>query len=184
MASPLGGDGSPARRAVDAAVRSGMALVDRVRPGHGDGDGPSATRVLTVGRDAEELRRLWGDPVLLGRVLAEPYTGDPSAWTVDEVSVVDGVVRFHARSGQDEPVEADGQVTFARAPQELGTEVTLALRLEGPDLAAGAAAHKALRRAKALAETGEIPTLAHNPSGRDTVGDDPTATHLSGTVDA
>jgi hypothetical protein len=40
--------------------------------------------------------------------------------------------------------------------------------VEGPDAAAGAMAFKALRRAKALAETGEIPTLAHNPSGRST----------------
>ncbi|WP_447646229.1 hypothetical protein [Nocardioides zeae] len=33
MASPLGGDGSPARRAVDAALRTGQALVDKVLPG-------------------------------------------------------------------------------------------------------------------------------------------------------
>lgn len=165
MASPLGGDGSPARRAVDIAVRSGQALVDRVRPGHHE-DEPSATRVLTVGRGPEELRALWGDPVLLGRVLAEPYTGDPAPWTVDEVSTIDGVVRFHARSEQEHPVEAKGRVTFADAPQDLGTEVTLALQLDGPAPAAGAAAHKALRRAKALVETGEIPTLERNPSGR------------------
>lgn len=166
MASPLGGDGSPARRAVDAALRTGQALVDRVLPGeHAAGDA-DARRVLTIGRDADELRALWGDPVRLAHVLAEPYTGDPSTWTVDEVSVVDGVVRFRARSGQEHPLEASGEVTFRPAPQELGTEVTLALRLDGPDLAAGATAHKALRRAKALAETGEVPTLAHNPSAR------------------
>lgn len=166
MASPLGGDGSPARRVVDAAFRTGHALVDKVLPGeHAAGDA-DARRVLTIGRDADELRALWGDPVRLAHVLAEPYTGDPSTWTVDEVSVVDGIVRFRARSGQEQPLEASGEVTFKPAPQDLGTEVTLALDLDGPDLAAGATAHKALRRAKALAETGEVPTLAHNPSAR------------------
>lgn len=166
MASPLGGDGSPARRVVDAALRTGQALVDKVLPGdHAAGDA-DARRVLTIGCDADTLRDLWGDPVRLARVLAEPYTGDPSTWTVDEVAVVDGVVRFRARSGQEQPLTASGEVTFRPAPQDLGSEVTLELELDGPDLAAGAAAHKALRRAKALAETGEVPTLAHNPSAR------------------
>lgn len=164
-----------AGRAVDAVVRSGWALVDRVRPGHAGADGPVATRALTVGRAPDELRRLWGDPVQLGRVLAEPRPGGPSAWTVDDVSVVDGVVRFHARAeaaDQDEAVEAAGRVTFAEAADEPATEVTLDLRLVAADGApdapraagapgaAGAAAYDALLRAKALAETGEIPAVA------------------------
>ncbi|MEI5675619.1 MULTISPECIES: hypothetical protein [unclassified Nocardioides] len=135
--------------------------------------------MLTVGRGVDELRDLWSDPVRLGRVLAEPYTGHPSAWRSESVEVVAGRVLFRARSGHVvDPMRVSGAVSFVAAPQDLGTEVTLTLVLEDPmpgggDLAVGAMAHKALRRAKALAETGEIPTLDHNPSARhDPTGQD------------
>lgn len=147
-----------ARKAVDA----GGELVDRLR---GDTPGPDARRSLTVGRPADELRALWGNPEHLGHILAEPYTGHPSPWTA-EVRQADEIVAFEGRSGQEEPLRATGTVSFAPAPQDLGTVVTLELHLDGPDPAAGATAAKALRRAKALAETGEIPTLAGNVSGR------------------
>lgn len=157
-------------RAADAAVRSGQALVHRSRAAS-TSEEPNATRVLTVARGADELRALWSDPGRLAHVLAEPYTGDPSVWTVEAVDLDGDQVRFRAHSGQDDgaaPLRATGTVSFAPAPSRLGTEVRLELRLAGSDLAAGATAHKALRRAKALAETGEIPTLAHNPSARHT----------------
>jgi hypothetical protein len=134
------------------------------------GDGPDGVRVLTIGRDERRLRELLGDPAELAKVLAEPYTGDPSTWSVALVEEVEGRLRFQA-SSETVGLSATGSVAFAPAPQDLGTEVTVALQLDGPDLAAGAMAHKVLRRAKALAETGEIPSLAHNPSGRDEPGD-------------
>jgi hypothetical protein len=166
MASPTPGDGgSKASGIAKKAVRAGSDLVERFR---GDGSEPDARRSLTVGRSEEELRALWSDPARLGRVLAEPYTGDPSTWTAEVLDAAGDAIRFRGTSGQAEPLHAAGSVTFAEAPQDLGTVVTLELHLDGPDLAAGAAAFKALRRAKALAETGEIPTLAHNPSARTT----------------
>jgi hypothetical protein len=166
---------SGARRALRSAVRSGGTTISRLARRSGEAE---AVRVLTVGRGADELRELWSDPVRLGRVLAEPYTGHPSAWRSESASVVAGRVRFLARSGHLDPMRVSGTVSFAPAPQDLGTEVTLTLVLEDPlpgagAPAVGAMAHKALRRAKALAETGEIPTLEHNPSARhDPTGQD------------
>jgi hypothetical protein len=157
---------APVTKALTDVGRAGGRLASRVRAGSTEPGSPDARRALTVGRAADELRELWSDPHRLGRVLAEPYTGDPSPWTVVVERSGEAGVRFTARSGQQPPLEARGTVTFAPAPQDLGTEVTLELHLDAPDAAAGAAAHKALRRAKALAETGEIPTTADNPSAR------------------
>jgi uncharacterized membrane protein len=73
-----------------------------------------------------------------------------------------------------------GEVTFKQAPNGMGSEVTLEMQFEAPLGPAGAQvfkalrkvprsiAGKALRRFKSLVETGELPTLANNPSGRGT----------------
>lgn len=145
----------------------------------GGGSEPDATRVLTVGRTPEEVRASLADRTVLTQVLAEPYTGDPSTWTVEVLEEVEERVRFTARSGQDDPLQVTGSFAFATAPQDLGTEVTLALQLSGPDLAAGATAHKVLRRTKALLETGEVPTTAHNPSARHAPDQQPDQTEES-----
>jgi hypothetical protein len=60
-------------------------------------------------------------------------------------------------------------VRFRPAPQGRGTEVLL--RLDAPaggtlGFVPSAVAGKALRNFKSLVETGEIPTLKRNPSGR------------------
>src|SRR4051812_10754868 len=133
-------------------ARSGPATGQR-----GAGMSADATRVLTISQDADRLRALLGDASQLARVVAEPYTGDPSPWTVDLVEVVEDRVRFRASSSQATPSSVTGSAAFLPAPQDLGTEVTLALQVDAPDLAAGAMAHKVLRRLKSLAETGEIP---------------------------
>lgn len=154
----------PLTQALSSAAQSGGKALSRVRtPGDRS---PDARRVLTIGRPLEEVRALFGDPERLGRVLAEPYTADPTPWTAEVQHVADTSVRFTARSGQEPPLGASGTVRLQPAPQDLGTEVVLELHLDAPALAAGAAAHKALRRAKALAETGEIPSTTDNPSGR------------------
>ena len=74
-----------------------------------------------------------------------------------------------------------GSVSFRPGPDGVGTEVTLHLQFEPPLGEVGARvmrglrkfprsiAGQALRRFKSLVETGEIPTLATNPSGRGTL---------------
>ncbi|AKJ28697.1 hypothetical protein AAW51_2006 [Caldimonas brevitalea] len=70
-----------------------------------------------------------------------------------------------------------GELVFHSAPADWGTEVTLTWRFDPPggklgDLVAKwlhapeVAVSLALRRFKSLAETGEVPSLAHNPAAR------------------
>jgi len=49
--------------------------------------------------------------------------------------------------------------------------VHLTLKEPVPDIAANALAGKAVRRLKALVETGEAPTTAYNPSAREDAGE-------------
>ncbi|WP_280506943.1 hypothetical protein [Nocardia farcinica] len=62
--------------------------------------------------------------------------------------------------------DAQLHIEFAEAPADLGTEVTLRVTAPVPGLLTGAVAFKVLYRARALLQTGELPTLAHNPSAR------------------
>jgi uncharacterized membrane protein len=57
-------------------------------------------------------------------------------------------------------------VTYRPAPRHLGTEVTLRTKTPVPGLLSGALAFKVLYRARALLQTGEVPTIRHNPSAR------------------
>src|SRR4051794_10833941 len=57
--------------------------------------------------------------------------------------------------------------------RDWGTVATVDLRLEAavPGMAANTLAGKVVRRLKALAEAGEVPTTAHNPAGRADAGE-------------
>jgi hypothetical protein len=63
---------------------------------------------------------------------------------------------------------ADASLEFGPQAGDWGMTVTVTLRLEAavPGMAAQVLAGKVVRRLKALAETGEVPTTAHNPSAR------------------
>lgn len=63
-----------------------------------------------------------------------------------------------------------GSILFGSDQGDWGTTVTLSLELDVPlpRSAARPLAGKAIRRLKALAETGEVPTAARNPSARAT----------------
>ena len=96
-----------------------------------------ARRSLPIRSDPEELRRLWAD-------------ADARAVVLDGVPVADASLEFGPQAG------------------DWGMTVTVRLRLEAavPGMAAQVLAGKVVRRLKALAETGEVPTTAHNPSAR------------------
>ncbi len=68
-----------------------------------------------------------------------------------------------------EGVEASA--SFSPAPGDWGTVATLTVRGGGTGMVSRLKAGRALRRFKSLAETGEIPTLEHNPSARPGPGD-------------
>ena len=71
------------------------------------------------------------------------------------------------------------QVSIAVGPQDRdwGRTVTLSLELEEavPGVPTHVLAGKALRRLKALVETGEVPTTARNPSAREDAGQEAVA---------
>ena len=105
---------------------------------------PGATtgrRSLPIRSTPDELRRLWAD-------------ADARA------AVLDGV-----------PV-ADATLDFGPEVRGWGMTVTVSLELESalPGMATQVLAGKVVRRLKALAETGEVPTTAHNPAARPDAG--------------
>jgi hypothetical protein len=97
----------------------------------------SGHRSLPIRAHAEEIQRLWDEP------------GTRAA-------VLDGI-----------PV-SDASLAYGREIPEWGMVVTVNVTLAHPvrGMAAQALAGKVVRRLKALAETGEVPTTARNPSAR------------------
>jgi len=99
-------------------------------------------RSLPIRRTPEQIRARWDEPELRAAIL------------------------------KDIPV-ADASLSIGAPDRDWGTTVTLELRLSAPvpGMATQTLTGRALRRLKALCETGEIPTTAHNPSARDDAGE-------------
>ncbi len=155
---------------------------------------PEVERSLTVGRSPKELYRLWLEPTTLPKIMshaAEVKSGaDGQAhWRMQlplgqslewdtHVTEERPNELIHWASLEGAALPNEGRVTFRPAPGDRGTVVTLKLEFSPPGGALGGVAAKqfesvpknlvgkALRRFKSLAETGEIPTLSSNPSGR------------------
>lgn len=160
----------------------------------GKADLSEVERSITIGKPADELYRLWREPESLSRVmgpLAEVTAlgenrfhwrvngplGRTIGWDTEIVEDRPGeLLRWQSTEGTK--WRNEGSVRFLTAPQDWGTQVTLRIRFDPPGGALGDAivkhlgfvprtlADKALHRFKSLAETGEIATLDHNPSGR------------------
>jgi hypothetical protein len=119
-----------------------------------------SSRTVTIRCDAQTLHDLWCRP---GH-LSEFYRGT----AVEVVNDVQGV-RYEWRTVARESYAGGGSLTFAPAPADRGTQVRLALHLDGPGAPALAAfarlygsapaqvAMETLRAFKAIAETGEVP---------------------------
>lgn len=152
----------------------------------------TVSRSVTVGRPAEELAEYWRDPERLSRVLGDAVAvtdagEDRLRWSMQ--GPFDRTVSMQTRIASDRPGEEirwrtvddsdlDGEVTV-RFDESAGgdeTTVTLSVSVEPPGGAAGRAVAArllpapvlgtVLDRFKSLAETGEIPSLEANPSGR------------------
>ncbi|MFF0496715.1 hypothetical protein ACFYU5_09950 [Nocardia aobensis] len=96
-----------------------------------------------------------------------PDDGETVTWTTTLAEEPD-TLRFTGTGTGDDAAGTYLQVNFRDAPHGLGTEVTLSVRAPLPDILTDTAAFAALYRARALLQTGEIPTLAANPSARAT----------------
>ena len=100
-----------------------------------------ARRSLPVRADGDAIRRAWAD-------------ADGRAAVLKDIPA------------------ADVSLDFGDELPDWGTVVTVDLRLEAavPGMAAQTLAGQVVRRLKALVETGEVPTTAHNPSARADAG--------------
>ncbi|WP_280334315.1 hypothetical protein [Nocardia wallacei] len=142
--------------------------------------GPAQT--LTIGAPAAEVERFWREPDKLSAVFdgvadvhetgpgryrwTFPHAPDQAAWDT-ELLAEGGGLRFVGIEDDDSGRRGPQiRLTFRDAPHDLGTEVTLYARTPLPDILTGPAVFAVLYRARALLQTGEIPTLAHNPSAR------------------
>ncbi|EMA31439.1 YgaP-like transmembrane domain [Halobiforma nitratireducens] len=153
-------------------------------------------RTIIVGEPADELATYWRDPEHVDRIAGRfadvsggHGTEDRHRWRVDaplgrtlewEATLVedDPGERLRWRSLEGAPIDYECAISFRPAPGDRGTAVELELQYDPPggplgdavlsrfgtpmDLIAG----ESLRRFKSLAETGEIPTVEGNPSGR------------------
>ena len=99
-------------------------------------------RSLPIRRDPDEIRSRWEEPQLRAAILHEI------------------------------PV-ADASLTIGEPDRDWGRTVTMELELSAPvpGVAAQALTGKALRRLKALCESGEIPNTDFNPSARSDAGE-------------
>jgi hypothetical protein len=147
----------------------------------------SADLVQTVtilsGRD--EVDKFWRDPENLSQAFGNLATvqssgSDVFVWKLQGKS--DETQSWRTRLQRSDNAlwfVADGpdgdtgdraqlMVTYQQAPNGLGTEVTLTAASPLRDFVTQGALFQVLYRARALLQTGEIPTLSHNPSPRET----------------
>ena len=158
-------------------------------------DAPTAaTRSITIDRPAGDLYDHWRDSELLSRMLGDvveitALDDDRFRWTIDgpagkdvswETYLIESTPgeRLRWESYPDAVLPNEGTVTFEEASGGRGTTVTFTLRFDPPggslgeatlerlDIVPRSLVGKALDNCKSLAETGEIPTLRTNPSGR------------------
>ncbi|HEX4773647.1 MAG TPA: YgaP-like transmembrane domain [Bryobacteraceae bacterium] len=157
---------------------------------------PEIQRSITIGRSKEELYQFWRNETNLAHIMAHfadvtPRTNGSTHWRVR--GPLKQMFEWDSQLTTDEPgsriaweslpgteLPNRGEVIFKDAAGGRGSEVFLRMQFEPPLGAAGASIVKALgkvprliagaalRRFKSLVETGELPTLAHNPSGRGT----------------
>jgi hypothetical protein len=103
----------------------------------------SGRRSLPIRCDAEEIRARWEDPQ-------------------QRAAILDGI-----------PTE-DASLTIGDQDRDWGRTATINLELSAPvpGMATQVLAGKAVRRLKALCETGEIPSTEFNPSARGDAGEE------------
>ncbi|KGI66193.1 hypothetical protein MJO55_00250 [Mycolicibacterium rufum] len=164
---------------VDSAKQHARNLVARATEKVMDTAGTdSPVQAITIGRPRQEVVDLFTDPARLSVVFGDvadvesigsdrlrfTFGSDPGAAWDCVVTVDDG---SHLRFVDVHPDgEAEIALTFRDAPAGLGTEVIARLSTPGPGALTGALAFKVLYRARALLMTGEVPTIARNPSAR------------------
>lgn len=154
---------------------------------------PEIRRSVTIGRSTEELYRFAHDPHNLAQIVGHfaevtPLPDGLLHWRMRGPlrNVFEWDTRIEEQTNQSlswetlpgSAIVSRGSMTFKPAPDSKGSEVSLFMKFEPPLGAFGAGianwlhkvpravAGQTLRRFKSLVETGEIPSLGSNPSGR------------------
>lgn len=167
---------------VDTAKQQAKQLAHKVVEKVGEKvTADSRVQAVTIARPRADVLDLFQDPERLSRIFGDiaDVTGagagaDRLRWTFagDDGPVWDCVV---SREGDNRlryvdvnPERAAGlTLDLSDAPQGRGTEVVARVTAPGPGALTGVLTFKALYRARALLQTGEVPTIARNPSARD-----------------
>lgn len=166
---------------VDAAKEKAKELVEKVTEKVAEAaTTDSRVQAITINRPREEVVALFGDPERLSIVFGDfarvtEAGPDRQRWTFDDDGggpIWDCVVsRDSADRLRFVDVNPDRSteiiLDFADAPQDRGTEVVARVSAPAPGALTGVMTYKALYRARALLQTGEVPTIARNPSARD-----------------
>lgn len=174
----------------------GADTTENDQPGVPAQEGVRVEEAVTINRPADDLYRFWRDYANLPKFMRQiasvtAIDGDPdrSHWVAN--SPVGGTVEWDAEIIGDEPgrliawqsvagadLETAGSVHFDPAPGGRGTEVRVNQKINPPGGQLGVIASKVfgadpasetrenLRRFKQLMETGEIPTVQGQPTGR------------------
>jgi uncharacterized membrane protein len=154
--------------------------------------GVAVERTVTIARPIDDVDRLVGDADAFARAMAHVARLEPREdrlrWVVHagaeralawDTRVVEHVSRHHLRwqTVDGPPLPHEGELRLREAPAGRGTEVTFRLHFHPSRLGLASIGRRlglplellvgeALRRLKALAESGEIPSLDRNPSAR------------------
>jgi uncharacterized membrane protein len=169
-----------------SGARDGEDLLDR---------GIHVEQAFLINKSPEELYAFWRNlenlPSILGHVKSVQVLDDTrSRWVVDAPRIMGGQVEWEAEITRDEPnafiawrslpgseVDTTGQIRFARAMGDRGTEVHVFMEYLPP---AGKVGHwiatlfgssprtlirEDLRNFKRIQELGEIPTVRGQPRG-------------------
>lgn len=169
---------------IDKTVGQMAALIGKVAGSVvgsvvGSASSGANSQTMTIGLPRPEVERFWREPENLSAVLdgiadIRAVAPDRFEWALapgsDDTIIWESAVVAEENSLRFvDATEADAvqvQLNFADAPREQGTEVTIRAKTPIPDLLAGAGMFAVLYRARALMQTGEIPTLESNPSAR------------------
>lgn len=121
-------------------------------------------------READHLSVIFGDIAEVATTAPDRMRwtwvagdGDGSSWDCAVVEDEAGL-RF---TGSDAESRTSVSLEVRDAPQDRGTEVIARVSSPAPGALTGQMIFKALYRARALLMTGEVPTIKHNPSARD-----------------
>jgi uncharacterized membrane protein len=187
IVAKLGGrnKGAAALALSAGAVAAAVGAARGKQQGGGAAGKSEVERSITIGKTADELRRIWLDPRTLPQIIAgfatvralgdgrlhwkvEGPHGRAWEWETETVDRAGEGIGWHSLSGG--AMSNDGMLRFQGAPAGRGTVVTLRVRFEPPGGALGGGVLSLLGnrplRFKNLVETGEIPTTVRQPAAR------------------